>query len=88
MTPQSLMKMMEKFEEIGLLSIATGSVKNPAFMKTEDIFALTMEETTTEITHGTLCRTSNVLWSTMHKIVRKFLQFYPYKIKHVQEFEK
>lgn len=88
MTQQSLMKTMEKFEEIGLLSIATGSVKNPAFVKTGDIFTLAVQETTMEITHGTLCRTSNVLWNTMHKIVRKFLQFYPYKIKHVQELQK
>lgn len=93
MTPQGLRKMMAKFEATGLLSVAPGRGRKPASVETEEVVALAVEEATMESTHGTcsvraVARRMDVPWSTVYKIVRKVLQFYPYKIKHVQELQR
>lgn len=52
-----------------------------------------MEETTIENSDGTLWEYAvagrmNVLWESVCKIFRKVVQFYLYKIKHVQELQR
>ena len=65
--------------------------KETASVKTEEVIGLTIEVPIMECMHG-MCSIHAVadrmkmLWSTVYKTVSKILQFYPYKIKHVQEF--
>lgn len=92
MTPQGLRKMMTKFEATGLLSVAPGRGRKSVSVETTEAVALAVEEAAMDSTQGTcsvsaVARRLDLPLSTVYKIVRKVLLYYPYKIKLVQQLK-
>ncbi|GBM32994.1 hypothetical protein AVEN_263488-1 [Araneus ventricosus] len=92
MAPQGLEKMMEKLGATGLLPAVAGRGSNPVSVETDEAVALSVEEATIESTHGT-CSVSEVTrlvdlpLTTVCKIVRKLLLYYPYENKLIQKLK-
>lgn len=87
---------MVQFKATGLKSVAYRKRKKPRsfifYTETETIVILAVEEAEIENTEGTfwdhvIARRMDVLWDSVYKIVHKVLQFYLYKIKHVEELQ-
>ena len=82
----------EENEATSLLSVALGRGRKSASAEIEKVIASVVKEARMKNTHGTcstcaVARRMDVPWITVYKIVRKVLQFHPYKIIHDQELQ-
>ncbi|GFX59907.1 uncharacterized protein TNCV_4984201 [Trichonephila clavipes] len=82
--------MVTKFEETGSLNVRSGRGKKPVSTEAIEKVALQVEEdkSSNVLASTSVCRVAEALdlpRSTVQKIMRNILRYYPYKLQFVQE---
>lgn len=89
MTTEGLRKMVLKFEQTGSLSLKPGRGRKPIDVTAVEGVATALEEGSSSgvgsCSARGIARTLGMSVSTVHKVLRKIMRCYPYKITHVQE---
>ncbi|GFW21088.1 uncharacterized protein TNCV_2703281 [Trichonephila clavipes] len=89
-TAKNLRLMVSKFEETGSLNVRSGRGKNPVSAEAIEKVALQVEEdkSSNVLASTSVRRVAEALdlpRSTVQKIMRSILRYYPYKLQFVQE---
>ncbi|GBL73710.1 hypothetical protein AVEN_230699-1 [Araneus ventricosus] len=91
MSPCALRKMIQKFETTGQLAILPGRGRKQIPSSSVEDVATAVVEASSQSPHGSvsvpvISRVLDMSYSTVQKILRRILNFYPYKIKPVHLF--
>ncbi|GFT26743.1 uncharacterized protein TNCV_3709391 [Trichonephila clavipes] len=90
LTAKNLLLMVTKFEETGSLNVRSGRGRRPVSAEAIEKVALEVEEdkSSNVLASTSVCRVEEGLdlpRSTVQKIMRNILRYYPYKLQFVQE---
>lgn len=93
MSDRALRDMMVKFERTGQLGVLPGRGRKRVNSAVVEDVATAVVEGSSESLHGsvsvpTISRTLDMPYSTVRHIMRRILNFYPYKIKVVHQLER
>jgi hypothetical protein len=89
MTPSSLRRMVNKFEETGSFTIKCGRGRKPVPIPIQEEIATAIVESSGTPEAGPsargVARQLDIPYATVRKVLRKIIQFYPYKISRHQQ---